>query len=432
MQAKRLGKQQNSRELLDRLRPLRKLDNVTNLIYLAADYLSLAIIIGAAVAFFELRAGWGLSWMWTVPAAAFAIVLVGALQHRLAGLGHEAAHYILLNNRVANELISDLLCMFPIFAVTHQYRLVHMAHHQYTNDWRRDPDLTNIGKSKLMDQFPMTRARFVYNYYVRFFLPHVLLRYLLDVLYLSALGRGVSPYLEGAGGDRSDSGARTVRWTSVLGALYVAGLVAVMVVANRRGAGVWDLTALAGIAFGLAALVVVRLPSSAFFQAPLKPIYSTKVTNVLRLAYYTGLVASFAVLRAVTGRNWGGYFALLWVVPLLTTFAYFMLLRDVYQHANADEGKLTNSRVFFCDPFTRWAVFVYGMDMHTPHHMFPAIPHYNLPKAHRLLQQYSAEYSRYVIECHGTFRNRVGKPTILDVMYDPTREPDLADQAAGA
>jgi fatty acid desaturase len=56
-----------------------------------------------------------------------------------------------------------------------------------------------------------------------------------------------------------------------------------------------------------------------------------------------------------------------------------MLLRDIYQHTNADDGRLTNSRVAFADPFTRWAVFVYGQDMHIPHHLFPAIPHNRLP-----------------------------------------------------
>ena len=57
-----------------------------------------------------------------------------------------------------------------------------------------------------------------------------------------------------------------------------------------------------------------------------------------------------------------------------TSFMFFMYLRDVYQHSNADAGRLTNSRVFFTDPFTRWAVFVYGQDMHIPHHLFPGGP----------------------------------------------------------
>jgi fatty acid desaturase len=93
-----------------------------------------------------------------------------------------------------------------------------------------------------------------------------------------------------------------------------------------------------------------------------------------------------------------------------------MLLRDVYQHTNADDGRLTHSRVFFTDPFTRWAVFVYGQDMHIPHHLFPAIPHYRLARLHRLLKARHADYAREVVECHGTFANQTGGPTILDTL----------------
>ena len=71
---------------------------------------------------------------------------------------------------------------------------------------------------------------------------------------------------------------------------------------------------------------------------------------------------------------------------------FFMLLRDVYQHSNADAGRLTNSRVFFTDPFTRWAVFVYGQDMHIPHHLFPAVPHYRLRQLHELLKRNHEAY----------------------------------------
>ena len=45
-------------------------------------------------------------------------MLIAALQNRLSGLGHEACHYALFKNRLANELVSDLLCMFPLMAMT--------------------------------------------------------------------------------------------------------------------------------------------------------------------------------------------------------------------------------------------------------------------------------------------------------------------------
>jgi fatty acid desaturase len=103
----------------------------------------------------------------------------------------------------------------------------------------------------------------------------------------------------------------------------------------------------------------------------------------------------------------------------MTSFMFFMFLRDVYQHSNADDGRLTNSRAFFTDPFTRWAVFVYGQDMHIPHHLFPAIPHYRLRDLHELLKQDHDDYRQLVIETHGTFRDTKGRTTILDEMTRP-------------
>lgn len=422
MLAKKLGKTLNTRELQSLLRPLRELDNFTNLVYLAIDYLSLAAVILPTVFFLHYRQSWGLAWGWNVPVAAVAITLIGALQHRLAGLGHEASHYVLLKNKFANELVSDLFCMFPIFATTHQYRLVHMAHHQYTNDWEKDPDLTNIGASKLMDQFPMSRWRFIYNYFIRFFLPHVLLRYLWDIIYLSAFGRGISPYQERRARETPNAVNVSFRPTSLLGIAYIGGLILAMASFNKTGA-FWPLLTVPPLALTVATAVIQLLPASAFFDSPLKGIYSIKFTNTIRLAYYTALFWGFAWARYFTGVNFGAYFLLLWAVPIFTSFAYFMLLRDVYQHANADDGKLTNTRVFFTDAFTRWSVFVYGMDIHVPHHVYPAIPHYNLPKAHSLLMSHCPEYATHVVECHGTFHNGQGRPTILDTMRTPTVEP---------
>ena len=66
---------------------LRAVDNHTNLAFLAFEYLSLAVVIGGAVVFAEYRQSWGLPWCWNVPVFAIAIILIGGIQHRLAGLG---------------------------------------------------------------------------------------------------------------------------------------------------------------------------------------------------------------------------------------------------------------------------------------------------------------------------------------------------------
>ena len=213
-----------------------------------------------------------------MPVLGLGIVLIGALQHRLAGLGHEAAHYSLLKNKVLNDLIGDVFCMFPILSTIHFYRLFHLAHHQYTNDPNARPGPRHLGR------------------------------------------------------EQDD---RTV------------------------------------------------------------PDVAVGIHQVL----------------------W-----VLWVLPLMTSFPFFMLLRDVYQHTNADDGRLTNTRVFFPDPFIRWAVFVYGQDMHLPHHLFPAIPHHRLGRLHQLLKARHPDYAASVVECHGTFANRKGLPTILDTLT--TRRPD--------
>ena len=410
-----------NRDLNARIRSLRELDDHTNVLHLAREYLTALAIVASTIAFLEFREGFGIHPIWRLPVVGLAMALIGAVQHRLAGLGHEASHYILFKGRVRNELLSDLLCMFPIFATTQQYRLVHFAHHQYTNDWDRDPDLMNIGRHKLMHCFPMTRKQFVYNYFVRFLWPPTLLAYLWDVLRLSALGSGASPYVHGVETEGDGARRRGIPFATILGIFYVAAMIFGLALTSRSGSG--SLLAFVPVAAWLSASGVLRLlPDRAFFDSPIKPVYSKRWSAVARLTWFTLLLAGFAWLRLATGRNWGGYFLLLWVTPLLTSFPYFMLLRDVYQHANADADRLTNSRVFFCDPFTRWSVFVYGMDIHVPHHLYPAIPHYNLPKLHQLLKEHHGEYAERVVECHGTFLNGSGKPTILDVMRGPRVE----------
>lgn len=406
----------NSKEVAELLRPYRIPDNVTNIRWLLLEYASIAVVLSTALGFYLLRESWGLSWHWNVPVSAIAIVLVGALQHRLAGLAHEGAHYCLFRHRLLNELASDLLCMFPVFATTHQYRLVHMAHHQYVNDWERDPDLTNIGDSKLMHAFPMTRPQFLYNYFLRFLSPPALFRYLWDVLSLSVLGQGKSPYIMKKAA-RQQVTVFGVRLLSLLGIGYFAALIGSLMAVNHLLNAQWWMLAVTAMTACMVAITTIRLlPGRLFFQSPLVSVYSAKATAALRVGYYTLGLTLFALARHWTGINFGGYFLLLWVVPLMTTFSYFMLLRDVFQHANADDGRLTNTRVFHCDPFTWWAVFVYGQGMHSPHHLFPAIPHYNLRAVHELLKTRCKEYAANVVECDGTFFNHTGKPTVIDVL----------------
>jgi fatty acid desaturase len=405
-------------ELHREIMRLREVDNHTNLLFLAVEYLSLVTVIAAAIVFAEYRDSWGLPWLWNVPVFAIAIIFIGAIQHRLAGLGHESSHYSFMKDRTLNDLIPDLFCMFPLFTTIHFYRLFHMGHHQFTNDPVRDPDLQNLGHGKRADEFPMGRRRFITVVYFCFLVAPVrFMRYQWAYFVVNTLGKGKNVYIDRAedGEQQSES---LPRLATVLGMLYAAGLFVILKALTDRNCPQWLVPAgLLGIA--LLAIVIRALPDWAIFRSPFRQAYSPRVAGLVRMTYYTAVLVTLAYIRWATGGKSAIYPFLLWVVPLQTSFMFFMFLRDVYQHSNADDGRLTNSRVFFTDPFTRWAVFVYGQDMHIPHHLFPAVPHYRLRKLHELLKWLHPDYRAEVVETHGTFHDDEGRRTILDEMTSP-------------
>jgi fatty acid desaturase len=420
----------NESVLRSRIMRLRALGNATNLAFLAADYLCILAVMGGAIAFCEYREAWNLNWAWNVPVFATAVVLIGALQHRLAGLGHEASHYTLLKNKSLNDLAGDLFCMFPILATLHFYRLFHLAHHQYTNDPERDPDLVSLGASKMSEQFPMPRMRFIKTFYLRpFTAPLAFLKYQIDYIDINVLGRSENVYLRGAP-DLNRSGRAWPRRGATLGLAYLGAYLACLsaIIAVGRPGGLIYL----GVTGTLLVLTVGHmLPDNAYFPSPLRQPFSVRFAGELRLVYYTWLLVALGFIHAATLGTSTVYVLLLWVLPLGTSFMYFMLLRDVYQHTNADAGRLSNTRVFLIDPFTRWAIFVHGQDMHVPHHLFPGVPHHRLRRLHRLLKEIHTDYAAQVVECHGTFANRLGLPTILDTLEAPglTARGDGMNQA---
>ena len=219
------------------------------------------------------------------------------------------------------------------------------------------------------------------------------------------------------------------RITSLLGLAYLPVMVGVLGCLSWFG-NTPQLVAATVLLLAAATAVIYALPDAWYFQCDFRPAYSSRFASVLRLTWLTLLEALLAWSSLATGEEWGVYFWLLWVVPLLTTFPYYMLLRDLYQHANADDGKLTNSRVIFTNPIARWAMFIYGQDIHLTHHLYPAVPHYNLRKLHRLLVEHNEEYAQHVVECHGVIWPRAGKLSALDCMEVPTCEPALVEQEA--
>lgn len=79
--------------------------------------------------------------LWSGHWAAYllAVVVIGSRQHAMAILMHDASHYRLLKNRLANDLVSDLFLAFPVGVSTSLYRKRHLEHHRHTNT-DQDPD----------------------------------------------------------------------------------------------------------------------------------------------------------------------------------------------------------------------------------------------------------------------------------------------------
>jgi len=392
----------------------------TNIRLIVQDWATAALILVSAIAFFENRAAWGLSAWWNLPVALITIVLIGGIQHRFANLTHEAAHYTLFRNRFWNDLGSDLFVTYPIFGTLHAYRQHHAGHHLYPNDWEKDPNLLNGGRHKLFDKFPMEKAHFIYAYYLRFFWPPFLLRHLWDIIQVSSLASGIAPVELESRADKPQKLFFKFRIPSLLGMTWFLSMAGTMILGNNLK-NPWIVFGGPALLTGLAYYVWSRLPDNLFFRPKTTSGYTFRHATAARIAWCAVLLCGFGWTRFFTGINLGAYFLLLWLLPLLTTFPYFMLLREVYQHANAGMGELDNSRVVYrVDPFTKWAVLCYGQDVHLVHHIYPNVPHTELMGLHEELKKVSARYRQEAPEVSGIFmRKEEARPNMLQAMNDP-------------
>lgn len=111
--------------------------------------------IAAAIALCEI--------LWSPLVYAFAVVWIGARQHALTVLGHDAAHFRLLPNHSWNDCIGNLAAFWPTFVSVENYRQFHGAHHRFTGtpeDGNRRIWRTHTAAGELTAEwtFPKTRA----------------------------------------------------------------------------------------------------------------------------------------------------------------------------------------------------------------------------------------------------------------------------------
>jgi fatty acid desaturase len=199
--------------------PLMRADNRTNIRYIAREYALLAATLAACAAAHHAWSAGVISLTAFLPLATLGVILVGALQHRLSGLAHEASHYVLFRDKLANELASDLLLMFPLVAMTQQYRAAHFGHHRFVNDPARDPDLIRLNHP-VPKRFPVSKPRFWHEYVLKGLWPPAILAYLFGRAKAANLGDPAGAPLRNVYRTRVARCLRGSYWLTVLSAIH--------------------------------------------------------------------------------------------------------------------------------------------------------------------------------------------------------------------
>ncbi|TVQ00838.1 MAG: fatty acid desaturase [Planctomycetaceae bacterium] len=166
------------REMFREIKQLCGANNWTNWFVLLREYAIFAVTVAACVGWYHHVSASGWSLMWAVPVYFLAVLVIGTwTQNRLGVLIHESSHYSLFKNRTLNELASNWLVAFPLFAAINNYRAGHWGHHRHVNDPEHDPDLLRLQKHQPR-HFPIGRGRFLWEYCVLQLMPHKALSYL--------------------------------------------------------------------------------------------------------------------------------------------------------------------------------------------------------------------------------------------------------------
>ena len=394
------------KSIASELQRLKERDNHTNHKFLAANYAIFIATMVATIWSYHYAETSGLGAWLTIPMTVLAVIIIGGFQHQLGGCIHEGTHYILFADRKKNEIISDWFAAFPIYTSTYAFRLHHLAHHQFVNDPVRDPNFAQAEMSGHWLDFPLTQYELLLGV-IRQLNPIRLVKYILARARYSAIGTDQNPYA-----DKKRMGSP---WVVRVGALFAVlmPVVAVTLILLED----WLLALIAHLTISAAVLGFYALiPDEDYAQSRINPIISHRATAISRMGFMALLYGALTLTCYLTGAPAWGYFGLLWLLPLFTTFPLFMIAREWVQHGNADRGRLTNSRVFFVNPIVNWLGFPWGMEYHLPHHIYCSVPHYKLKDLHEVLLN-DPDYRENGIVVHGVLgQGGPGAPSIVEVL----------------
>ncbi len=116
----------------------------------------------------------------------------------------------------------------------------------------------------------------------------------------------------------------------------------------------------------------------------------------------------WAVLIAM---GWWLPFLLLWVVPTVTLLQAVLRFRGAAEHAAVEDptDPVKNVRTTLGNPVSRFFLAPLFVNYHLEHHLYPAVPHYHLPRVHQALKAQGSLEKANICPGYWTFAKRLYK-----------------------
>jgi fatty acid desaturase len=163
-----------------------------------------------------------------------------------------------------------------------------------------------------------------------------------------------------------------------------------------------------------------------YVQTTLRDFCVSKASRRSKLFFWLGA----AGLLLVTGA-W--QLALLyWLLPFFVLLPIMRFWAESAEHAALDlTHEIASSRTNI-GWLHRLILYPHEDGHHEAHHLYPAIPWYELPRAHRALMS-DADFERYCVESHSVFSTfkQLQAPTTLTTSATEKRAQSRSDTAAG-
>lgn len=108
----------------------------------------------------------------------------------------------------------------------------------------------------------------------------------------------------------------------------------------------------------------------------------------------------------------GPAYLILWLLPLVTVLQALLRVRAICEHGAVSETTtpLRAARTNLGPAWLRWLFFPHNVNYHIEHHLYPSVPHYNLPGLHRALRQRGLLQNAEVRNVGDTLRRIFAEP----------------------